>query len=581
MKQPAKIRKGILPAIFFLILTFFVSSAFAADPFVSPSTMPSSARPETISNAITARDQATADRPLPVTPAPQEQQSSPLGAQAEKIKFKLANIKIEGNHVYTDEQLSMLYRDKINKTISVAQLAQIVQDITNFYRNNGYILSRAVLPPQHVAGGVVQVRVLEGYIDQIKIEGTPKGAKSIVYRYVHNVMKSRPLKISVLEYYLRLANQVPGANVRAVFEPSKANVAASTLSLVTDQQTFTGFISYDNYGTLYSGPNQVSSSGAVNSIFRSGDSTRLFYVTTSRPLQLRYWDLTYLTPIYSRGLQLSLEGNQSKTQPGLNLAALKTEGQSNNYMAFLNYPLILNRATDLTLNGGFTYINTGVTIFRQKLYLDHIRTLKFGANFNHADTWKGTNNVQAFAEQGLNILGATNNPNSTTISRLGGEAVFTKLNAQVSRTQFLGQRISAFILAKGQYSFNPLLSANQFAFGGSQLGRGYDPADIIGDLGAGGSLELRSNFTPGLALLQFFQPYIFYDAGAIWNRRKIVGSNTKQSETSAGGGIRFYFTKNLSGNLMMGQPLTKQDTAEQVRGNGRKPRGFFSITLSI
>jgi len=53
--------------------------------------------------------------------------------------------------------------------ITVAELQQIVQDITNYYRNNGYILSRAVLPPQHVANGVVYVQVIEGYIDHVKV----------------------------------------------------------------------------------------------------------------------------------------------------------------------------------------------------------------------------------------------------------------------------------------------------------------------------------------------------------------------------------------------------------------------------
>lgn len=579
-------RKNFVPKIaqvvFFVVTGVLTTSIFAAPPPITPSTFPSSARPDTTSGTMSSREQETTRR-KPLSPiAAQKESASPLGPEAEKIKFKLNGIVLDGNHVYSNEQLAALYKNKLNTTISVAQLVNIVQDITNYYRNNGYILSRAVLPPQHVAGGVVHVRVLEGYIDEVKILGNNKPARvAIVKTYLEKVTQSRPLKLDVLEYYLRLSNQLPGMQVRAVLEPSKTNLAASTLDLVVDQQTFSGFVSYDNYGTLYSGPNEVSGSGWVNSIFRSGDTTKLFYLTTSRPLQLRYVDGYYMTPIYSNGLQLTLEGNQSNTQPGLNLAALQTKGLSKNYIAGLNYPIILARATDLTLNGTFNYIRAGVTTFNQKLYLDELRTLRLSATLNHADSWKGYNSYNAFVEQGLNILGATNNPNSTTISRFGGQAVFTKLDFQASRLQALGNVWSLYLLAKGQYSFNPLLSSEQFAYGGSQLGRGYDPADIIGDLGAAGSVELRMSASPSLRFLQFVQPYIFYDGGIIWNRKNIPGSNTKQSETSTGGGIRFSLIKNVSGNLMLGQPLTKQDSAEAVRGNGRRIRGFFSITVSM
>jgi hemolysin activation/secretion protein len=151
-----------------------------------------------------------------------------------------------------------------------------------------------------------------------------------------------------------------------------------------------------------------------------------------------------------------------------------------------------------------------------------------------------------------------------------------------SRLQSLFWRLSLLGYVTGQYSFNPLLASEQFAYGGSQLGRGYDPAAIIGDHGVGGTLELRLDTPLTGRLLQSVQPYIFYDGGRTWNIKTVIGVPTRQSATSAGIGIRFAINTVISGNLMLAQPLTtKIATEEIINGNSKAPRGFFSFVAVL
>ncbi len=543
--------------------------------------LPGSTEPGVLSNYMATQNSQTArPRSLPAVHAAQEEPSS-LGPQASQIKFKLTKIILEGNHVYSNQQLFAVYKDKINKVISVAELQGIVQSITNYYRNNGYILTRAVLPPQHVDNGVVTIQVIEGYIDRVNVIGVPRGAKRQLQAYGEKIAQSRPLQLKVMEHYLRLANEIPGMQVKAVLEPSKLKTGASDLNLSSEEQTLMGSFSYDNYGTRYIGPNQDTLSASLNSIFRSGDSTRAVYATTTRPEQLKFYDISYLTPFGSNGLTGVIGKNHSGTIPGMNLAIIDTRGQSSTWYTTLTYPLLRARDQNLTLDGGLTYLNSEVTAFSGLLYNDHIRSIKFGANYDFSDRFKGSNLLGLHAEQGLNIWGASKDPNSLTTSRLGADSIFTKFIAQAARVQSIYGRLSAFVLLNGQYSFNPLLASEQFAFGGSQLGRGYDPAEIIGDKGLGGTIELRMDFAPGLHYLTSFQPYVFYDGGVIWNLKNVGGVGVKQSATSTGIGTRFNFTKNLSGNLMLAQPLTKQVAAEALIGRGKCPRGFFSIIAAV
>ncbi len=542
--------------------------------------LPGSTQPGVVSNYMSQETNQPKSSAQPAV-RPSQQEVSSLGPQATKIKFKLTQINIEDNHVYSEKQLSVIYKDKINKEISVAELQDIVQNITNYYRNNGYILSRAVLPPQHVEHGVVFIKVIEGYISQVNVIGKPKGARGLLKAYGQQISQSRPLQLKVMEHYLRLANEIPGMQVKAVLEPSKTNVGASDLNLAANEQTLAGSFSYDNYGTRYIGPNQDTLSASLNSIFRSGDSTRAVYATTTRPQQLKFYDISYLTPLGANGLTASIGKNHSSTIPGMNLALIDITGDSTTYYASLQYPVWRTRAQNLTLDAGFNSLYSRVNSFNVPLYTDRIRPLRFGANYDFADRFRGANLLSLHIEKGLNIMGASSNPNSFTTSRFGADGIYTKIVLQAARTQQIKGRFSAFILMNGQYSFNPLLASEQFAFGGAQLGRGYDPAEIIGDKGLSGTVELRMDFSPGWYMLSALEPYVFYDAGVIWNIKNVIGVESKQSATSTGIGTRFIFTKNFSGNLMISQPLTKEITSLALIGRGRAPRGQFSLVASV
>ncbi len=579
-------RQKIVSVILLGTFTACISPIYAA-PTITPTKLPSSVLPERTSDTLATQPAAVPPALAPLPAQSNEPASNALGASATKIKFKLNKIILQGNTVYTQAQLSSVYAKKVGQIITVAELQEIVQNVTNYYRNNGYILTRAVLPPQHVANGVVYIQVLEGYVEHVNIVGVPKGAKPVLQQYGEKISKLRPLQIKDMEHYLLLVNQVPGVQVKAVLEPSKTNKGASDLNLVTETKTANGYVSYDNFGTRYIGPNEVTAGIELDSIFRSGDSTQVNISRTTRPQELKFIQGTYSMALGSEGARLIFSANQALTRPSFILIPLKIDGDAFTAYTMLQYPLIRTRTQNLTIDTSLNYIDSKVITLDPgvPLYMDHLRTLRFGANYDISDAWYGSNSASAHVEQGLEVLGATPIYKSTSgfTSRFGGSGHFTKMELQLSRLQQFGaSRYSVYGIVKGQYALEPLLASEQFGFGGVQsaLGRGYDSAEIIGDRGLAGSVELRMNVTPGKALFQAAQLYVFYDAGVIWNTKNVVDQLTKQSATSTGFGSRFYFTKNISGNLLWAQPLTRKVDALTILGDGRQPRVFFSVTAS-
>jgi len=561
-------------------IIFFTSQAFAD---IGGAALPASTLPEQVSKSITSQQPTTENQTLPPVIAAPKPPPTALGEQAKKIKFQLNGIILKGNHIYSDADLKPLYEHDLHKTISVAELFTIVQNITNFYRNNGYILSRAVLPPQHVKGGVVQIQIIEGYIGQVDVTGNPQGAGCMVQLFGNKIKQCPPLQLSRMEKYLLLANEIPGTQVRAVLSPSKKQVGAADLTLVTDNKRYTGYFSYDDYGTRYIGPQQLTGNLGMNSFAISGDSGQITFTKTAKGGELTYTDINYNLPVDDNGTRWLLGGTRAHTHPLFVLQPIQIDGLNDNYYTTVYFPIIRTRSQSLTLRAGFNYLDSHVTFLDFNLYTDHIRSLDFGFSYNFSDRFYGSNLISFDYRQGLPILGYTSdvNPDTAQTSRPGGHGAYSKFMATVSRLQAIKGPVSAYVLAQGQTACNPLLSSEQFAFGGSQLGRGYDVAEIIGDKGMAGSAELRYDLSVNRLLIQNLQFYAFYDIGVIYNFKFIGGTPRQQSAASTGFGVRFFLTKYVSGNFMWTQSLTKPVAAEQLIGDGRRPRMFFSVVASL
>jgi hemolysin activation/secretion protein len=567
------------------------NSAWAA---INASELPGSTQPSVVSKYLLNQQPARVSH-LPSMKGAPEAISPPLNEQAKKIRFVLNKIILTGNHIYTNQQIEMIYKDKLHKTISVADLLNIAVQITNFYRNNGYIISRAVFPPQHVKNGIAKIQIIEGYLDKVNVAGNPHKARRILTTYGEQIAECRPLEIRCMENYLFLANELPGTQVKALLTPAKTLFGASDLTLIAENKPVTGYLSYDNYGTRYIGPQQMTANAGLNSFLLSGDTTQLTFAKTPKGRELTFFDANYTVPVTKKGTTWTAGRTRSETLPLFILTPLKVDGVYYDYYTAFQFPMLRQRDKQLSLKTTFYWVDSLVNQLGTLLYNDHIRALDFGLMYSVADRWSGTNLINADLRQGLPIFGFSSNLNPATAqtSRPGARGVFTKLTLQMNRVQLIKGPWTVFGVLNAQWTFNPLLTSEQFTFGGSQIGRGYDPAEVIGDKGLSGSLELRYDWNIARFLVKTIQFYAFYDAGKIWNDKQPQDIFTELSATSTGVGARLTLNKYIFCNIMWAQPLTKPVAAEQAMeqevingqtiftGNGHVPRVFFSITGTL
>lgn len=559
--------------VFFLII--FSNNLYAIDVDAAVSNITSFTDPGRISRAL----QSNA---LPIektAPSTQRQQKpAPAFPGAEKIKFKLERVIINGNTVFSTQDLISIFAPSYNKTISLADLQGLVEKISIKYRDAGYILSHAILPAQEIKNGIVHVQVIEGFISKIVIEGCPGSARCVLQGYGNCILQSKPLNIHVLEREILLANDLPGLTVKSIITPSKKIPAGADLTLVVERKVLSGYASYDNYSTRFLGPQELTLDGSVNSFWFPGDSNSFRFVKTTRSDEMRFGEFIHTQPIGCSGLNLVLGGNYTSTQPGFTVQPLEIVGWNESIYGSLFYPVIRSRNENLIIRATANYQNVYSTLLSFPFYDDRFRVLTLGAFYNTTDKLEGYDTIDISANQGFDIFGAGQH---LLMSRPDGQSKFTTANLTASRDQPFCKRFSFYVSVQGQYAFDPLLATEQYGFGGPIYGRGYGPSEIVGDRGAAGKVELRMDTSPELHYLQTIQYYTFYDLGAIWNI-DTTAQPGKQSAASAGVGARFNFMKNLVGEFYIAQPLTRKALTLTPPGqNGYQARGFFQITALL
>ncbi len=470
---------------------------------------------------------------------------------AEKIKLLVRDIKVDGATVYRAEDLAALFRDLVGQTVSLQAVYEAARRVTAKYGADGYVLSRAIVPPQTLDphGAVVRIEVVEGYVDRIEWPAKLARYRDFFSAYAAKITGERPVNIRTIERYLLLAGDLPGLKISTSLRASKTNVGASTLVVEVTEKLLDGTARADNRGTAARGPLQFQTSGTINNAFYSHEAFTVTYAAVSPIKELQYIQGVYRQVLTPEGLTAFVNGSYSWGRPGTQVLELLEYATRSTYgEAGLSYPVIRARERNLTLTSLVFLSDSFADVFAEPFTRDRLRGGRFRAEGDAADPLGGINQFSATLSKGIQGFGSTLNDNPFA-SRAVGRVDFTKVEAYAGRTQPLVANFSALLQAYGQYSLTPLLSPEQCSYGGRVFGRAYDPSEILGDNCWEVSGELRYDLptTVPFALAQF---YGYIDYGSLHTIGATPGTPSTIRAASTGAGVRVgqigLFTADLS-----------------------------------
>lgn len=537
--------------------------------------VPSSAEPSRAAQQITPIDRAAA----PVAPAGLISGSAAVAAPAgsEKVKFDLKSVNIEGVSVYAEKDVATLYNNMIGTSISLADVYGIAQRLTVQYRNDGYILTQVVVPDQTIAGGNIRLRVVEGFVDKVVIEGATRDKRSFLQGFAEKIRAERPLNAKKLERYVLLMNDLAGVSARAILSPSATLTGASDITImIEDTKRADVFGQIDNRGTRYLGPMQLNTGTRLNNAIGFNEGINLQAVTAFSDFndrEMDYLGFSWGQPLNHEGTKLTVGGSITSTDPGFVLSPNDIKGLAKNINLELFHPFIRSRNNNLFGALKFNYLNS---TRKDNLGIgdttDHLRVLRAAGTYQLTDSWVGINTINVEASKGLGIFGASDkgDPNMT---RAAGDPQFFKASLEISRLQRLTNMFDVFVSAAGQMSDDYLLASEEFGVGGINYGSAYDSSEITGEEGVAGRVELRAN-NPIATPIELLQVYGFYDIGKVWDKDNALPEERQRSLASTGIGFRASINENFAGTFEAAKPLTRDVGTE----GDRDTRFFGSLT---
>lgn len=581
---------GLGPWSCIIVLTIFSAAAAVLTPLQSkaqtPPTLPPAAEPGRLQQQFQPPTQPAAPPAITIPGSP----TTAPPRNAENIHLQVQAIEIQGSTVYPPGELRALTAPYTNRTISVADLFQLADEITAKYRNDGYVLSRAIVPAQNLSTSAASARitVVEGYVSSYQVQGYDSPA---IEAYASQITAARPLRASDLERFMLLANDLPGVTARAVLSPANNALGGSVLTIETTHKLFDATVAADNRGTEYIGPYQLYAGAGVNIPEWDGRLSGR-WITTPAIRELQYGEASYQQNIGSDGLRLTLYGNDFKTRPGFTLAPFNTRSYGNTFTATLAYPILRSRSQNLEVHALIGEDDLITRIANNSALPpssnDHLRFVRAGLHYDIADAFQGVSAVTAEVSQGVKAFGASANGNQrATPSRPDQTAAFEKLTAEVSRQQGLPWIFPGLgLLGAAELQLSPsnaLPASEQFGLGGPNYGRAYAPSDVVGDEGWAAKAELQYTSTlpedwqDWAGWLDHYQLYTFYDQGRAFHNLSSAG---KGYLSSGGVGIRLAIANRVTADLQAAKPLSRDPSVKYGFSSSRPWHFFFSVSAT-
>ena len=446
----------------------------------------------------------------------------------------VTKVQIEGNHQIKAELLYDLVHHLENKNNVLADLQLATDQITQFYKKQGYFLAKAYLPKQKLENGTLIIKVLEGRLGQVILNNQSNIKDKIIYRYTNQIPVDQALQQQQANRTLLLISDVSGvgqiqANLQAGEQIGQTDLVLDVLG----QKALSGRVGVDNVGSSYTG--QYRFSGYLESNGFMGYGEKLSAQMLSSDQDLVSGSLNMQFPIAGNGLWIGSGYSRTEYELGKQFKLLEAKGTSDNYNLNLIYPLIRSQKANLNLK---------LLLEKRKLFdeiavtdtqtLKRIDATRIALNFTRVDEW-GVGNTRGGMNQ-LEFITTVGNlniqsPSALNIDRLSAQSQgsFNKYELKLSRQQRLAT--SSWFVGElyGQLASKNLDSAEKFSF--HQM-RAYPAAEGLGDQGWGASMSFYYQLTPSI------NTYLFQDVGKI-QQNKNPYLNEKNSRCLGSTGIGF------------------------------------------
>ena len=533
-RKKAVINQKLIKFFFSIIISFSLSSAYAADTDIP--------KVDDMNKQIPKVNKNLQKKEMPSDKLFEKKSEQPIKKEEDLIKVFVKEFSFDGNKKYPTSEFQKLVKDKVNKELVYADLRNILQEVSFYYRSKGF-LATAFLPEQDIKDGKIQIFIVEGKIGKIEIKADVKKELNIsrerIKKFIFNkINPNETLNIVQLDRNIRNLNNTPGINAIAqLVEGDKLGETNIVIS-ASNTKTLSTTSLVDNNGSRSSGYERVTNILNFDSVFNKGER---FSVTDVITEGSHYYAGSVTIPLGYDGLQTTFRMSKMEYDLGAPFASTDPTGYSTEFFLGFNKELMIKPDKSLTSSLSFSRndyvndLNTGSNSNKD------ITKSSLNLTFNNQDKYfSGGANTVAFTGT-FGSLDLTDNTNNFDTDQLTAKANgdYWKLAINANRFQRVTDTVSAVIKFNGQYTDKNLDGAEQLSLGGPNAVRAYPSNEAAGDQGFVSSLEFNKTLPKNRRLT------FFYDYGKIqlhkqlWSNWNSTNTSLKNHYDLHGAGISF------------------------------------------
>ena len=494
-------------------------------------------------------------------------------------------ILVTGYTVFSEREIEEIIKVYHGEKLSFSELRNITKTITDLYVSRGYITSGAFLPEQEIVDGIINVQVIEGKLEDIKIKGLKNLQENYISSFISSTQTSQvlssskqspPLNINSLKNDLNLLKRNSSIkNIEAELVQGTESNLSVLLIEIEEIAPFQAKLSFDNYRSPSVGEFQGTLKTSYGNLIGVSDRALAQYNLTEG---FDAYSVGYEIPLNSKNGTISLEyrnGDSEIIEDSFNEVDIRAESDT----VSLQYrqPIIYQLEKEVALGIAFKRQNSE-TFILDDLPFSFTAGPQQGRSvvsvLKLMGSWleRSPNSVFALSSElnfGLDLFDATVNDSAP-------DGLFFSWLGQVQWTKALNQDRNLLLVTRLATQLTPdsLLPLEQLTLGGIGTIRGYRQNQEVGDNGVVGTIEIYVPLVGDHISSSNLNLIPFFDGGTVWN------NNDSDSETdsliSLGIGLDWQFKDFLSLRVDWGVPLINTSNF----GNSLQDNGFsFSFQL--
>ena len=484
--------------------------------------------------------------------APSEAAGEPAPA------FDVAEYRVLGNSVLAAIDIERTVYPFLGPAKTLADVEAARAALETAYHEHGYGTVFVDIPEQDVGDGIVRLRVTEGRLHSVRIEGAKYFSEKKLLARMPEATAGTVPELGRLQQQIAAVNN--DSADRAVTPVLKAGPVPGTVDLnlkVDDHLPLTAFAELNNQYSIGTSHLRANAGIGYADLFGALDNLQLQYTwTPQKTKEVNVFVASYTSRPVGDGLKFGLTYVHSGSDVPT-VGALGVLGKGDIFSGRLTIPVAFTQATTQSFFVGADYkrFDENIRIDANTSLVTPISYFNLTAGF--AGIWRAPSRLWSLnASANAGARGIVNDPAAFENKRFRAPADYFYIREDAFVQQALPAGFAFRLRAAGQYTLDPLITNENFAIAGADGVRGFYETEELGDYGLKGQAQLDS---PAWQPLTWFggKLFVFYDAGRAYTLEPV--SDTQRTHVllkSAGAGFELLGGPHLNGTLTYARALS-------------------------